>query len=143
MARLYSHRRGKSGSKKPISKIKQEWIQMPPEEIKRLVINLAREGKTKSEIGVILRDRYGIPSVKLAVGKSVKAILKEAGEKALEAEDLDQLIKKAERMKRHLARFKSDHLNVHNLQLVASKIRRLAKYYKREGILPADWKYET
>jgi small subunit ribosomal protein S15 len=27
------------------------------------------------------------------------------------------------------------------MQLIESKIRRLAKYYKREGKLPEDWAY--
>ncbi|MFZ8854922.1 MAG: 30S ribosomal protein S15, partial [Thermofilaceae archaeon] len=27
-------------------------------------------------------------------------------------------------------------------QLVESKIHRLVRYYKREGVLPPDWRYE-
>jgi len=27
------------------------------------------------------------------------------------------------------------------MQLVESKIRRIIKYYKREGRIPADWQY--
>ena len=115
---------------------------MPLTEVERLVVNLAREGKTKSEIGVDLRDKYGVPSVKSVTGKSVTTILKEAKEQAMEAEDLTQLMKKADGVKRHMSRYSSDHLSVHDLQLVSSKVRRLAKYYKEKGILPSDWKYE-
>jgi len=142
MARMYSHRRGKSGSKRPIAVLKPKWLQTPPEELKRIVVDLAREGHSKSSIGVILRDKHGVPSMKSATGMSVGDILKEAEEDPLAAEDLRLLTRKAEAMKRHIERYKSDHLNVHNLQLVESKIRRLAKYYKKKGILPADWRYE-
>jgi len=142
MARMYSHRRGKSGSRKPTAKLKPKWVQAPPEDLKRMVVSLAREGHSKSSIGTILRDRHGVPSMKSATGMTVGEVLKEAGEDPVEAEDLKLLMKKAQGMKRHLERYKSDHLNVHNLQLVESKIRRLAKYYKKKGILPADWRYE-
>jgi len=142
MARMYSHRRGKSGSRKPTAKLKPKWVQAPPEDLKRMVVSLAREGHSKSSIGTILRDRHGVPSMKSATGMTVGEVLKEAGEDPVEAEDLKLLMKKAQGMKRHLERYKSDRLNVHNLQLVESKIRRLAKYYKKKGILPADWRYE-
>jgi small subunit ribosomal protein S15 len=142
MARMYSHRRGKSGSVKPIIKAKPEWVQMPPEDIKRLVVSLYKEGNTKSLIGAILRDNYGIPSVKLATGATITEILKEAKEDPFYGEDLKLLTLKAERLRKHLDRYKSDKLNVHNLQLIESKIRRLSKYYKRIGVLPKGWKYE-
>lgn len=125
-----------------MAKLKPKWVQTPPEEIKRIVVSLAREGHPKSSIGVMLRDRHGVPSVKTATGMSIAQILREAGEDPMDAEDLKLLIKKGEAMKRHIDRYKSDHLNVHNLQLVESKIRRIAKYYKRKGVLPADWRYE-
>lgn len=142
MARMYSHRRGKSGSVKPIVKAKPEWVQMPPEDIKRLVVSLYKEGNTKSLIGAILRDNYGIPSVKLATGATITEILKEAGEDPFYGEDLKLLTLKAERLRKHLDRYKSDRLSVHNLQLIESKIRRLSKYYKKIGVLPKGWKYE-
>ena len=142
MARMYSHRRGKSGSRKPTAKLKPKWVQAPPEDLKRIVVSLAREGHSKSSIGTILRDRHGVPSMKSATGMTVGQVLKEGGEDPIAAEDLKLLMKKAEGMKRHLERYKSDRLNVHNLQLVESKIRRLAKYYKKKGILPTDWRYE-
>ncbi len=73
---------------------------------------------------------------------SITEILKEAGEDPSYGEDLKILTLKAERLRKHLERYKSDKLNVHNLQLIESKIRRLSKYYKRIGVLPKDWKYE-
>ncbi len=142
MARMYSHRRGKSGSKRPSARLKPKWVQAPPEELKRIVVSLAREGHSKSSIGITLRDRHGIPSVKSATSMTVGEILKEAGEYPMQAEDLNLLIKKAQTMRRHSEKYRSDRLNVHNIQLVESKIRRLAKYYKKKGILPADWRYE-
>ncbi|HDN17666.1 MAG TPA: 30S ribosomal protein S15 [Candidatus Bathyarchaeota archaeon] len=142
MARLYTSKRGKSHSKRPISKTPPSWLQYSPEEVKKLVVQLAREGHSKSMIGQILRDKYGVPLVKPITGMTITEILVEAGEKVSLTEDLDNLLERARRMREHLARNRSDRLGRHDLQLVESKIRRLAKYYIKKGVLPKDWKYK-
>ena len=53
MARLFSGSKGKSGSKKPISKEIPEWIEIKPDQIKELIIKLHNEGNSKSKIGII------------------------------------------------------------------------------------------
>ena len=45
-------------------------------------------------------------------------------------------------MREHLRTNRSDKHNRTKLIHVESKIARLAKYYTREGVLPADWKYD-
>ncbi|MBO3802802.1 MAG: 30S ribosomal protein S15 [Candidatus Brockarchaeota archaeon] len=141
MARLYSHRRGSSGSKRPISKKAPPWLRMTADEVKVLVTKLAKEGKTKSEIGTILRDQHGIPLVEAVTGKSIGQMLREEKIEASRTEDLDNLIEKARLLREHLARQTADRLARHSLQLVESKIRRLGKYYVRNGVLPRDWRY--
>ena len=37
---------------------------------------------------------------------------------------------------------KKDYTSKRGLELTESKIRRLAKFYKREGALPVDFKYD-
>ncbi|MEM2697577.1 MAG: 30S ribosomal protein S15, partial [Nitrososphaerota archaeon] len=59
MARMHARRRGKSGSKRPISKLPPSWLKVTPEEVEALVVKYAREGYPPSLIGVILRDRHG------------------------------------------------------------------------------------
>ena len=43
---------------------------------------------------------------------------------------------------KHLEKNKKDMVAKRGIQLTSSKIHRLAKYYKRKGILPQDWKYD-
>ena len=136
---MHARKRGKSGSKRPISKIPPPWLKMTPEEVEGLVVKLAKEGNPTSMIGVILRDQYGIPLVKAVTGKTILQILRENNLAPPIPEDLANLLERVRRMKLHLKRFKSDRYNVHRLQLVESKVRRLAEYYKREGVLPPNW----
>jgi SSU ribosomal protein S15P len=121
---------------------KPDWVKMSPEEVEELVVSLYRRGYPPSTIGVILRDQYGIPLVKAATGKSVLQILRERGLAPEIPEDLSNLIRKALKIRRHLEEHPKDYHSKRGLQLVESKIHRLVKYYKREGILPPDWKYE-
>jgi SSU ribosomal protein S15P len=39
------------------------WIQYTPDEVEQLAVELARRGFLPSQIGLILRDQYGIPLV--------------------------------------------------------------------------------
>jgi small subunit ribosomal protein S15 len=71
MARMYSRKRGKSGSKKPAKPILPGWVRYKAKEVELLVAKLAKEGKSSSEIGLFLRDVYGIPSVKLVTQKRI------------------------------------------------------------------------
>jgi len=106
------------------------------------VIKLAKEGNSPSKIGVILRDKHGIPLTKPILGKSITQVLKDAGLLAAVPEDLDILLKKASALATHLERNKADQHNKRNLQIIEAKIHKLSRYYKNEGVLPADWKYE-
>ncbi len=139
MARMHARKKGKSSSKRPLSKTPPRWCKYTPEEVEALVVKLAKEGNPPSMIGLILRDQYGIPLVKTIVGKTITQILKENNLLPQIPEDLSNLIAKAQRMIAHLKRFKSDKANVHRLQLVESKIHRLVKYYKKVGKLPMNW----
>jgi small subunit ribosomal protein S15 len=143
MARMYSRKRGKSGSTRPISKRPPQWCKYAAEEVEDLVVKLARQGLPPSRIGVVLRDQYGIPLVKPILGKSVNDVLSAAGLAPNIPEDLENLIKKAENLKKHLSRNKSDYINKRALSLLESKIHNLSKYYKRRGVLPEEWKYKA
>ncbi len=135
-------RTGKSHSTRPISKRPPIWCKYAPEEVEALVVKLAKEENPPSKIGIILRDQYGIPLVKSITGKTVSKILSEAGLSQPFPEDLDNLIKKATRLRSHLGRNKGDLANKRSLALAESKVRRLAKYYVKKCILPRDWKYK-
>jgi small subunit ribosomal protein S15 len=142
MARMHSRKKGKSGSKHPISKKAPEFVKYSKEEITDLVVKLAKEGKSTSHIGLVLRDQFGIPSVKSIVGKSISQIFKENKLYGEWPEDIMNLIKKAVKLRKHLDANKTDIHNRRVLRLVESKIRRLAKYYKRNGIIAQNWYYK-
>ena len=135
--------KGKSHPTRPMGKRAPIWCKYTPEEVESLVIKLAKEGNSSSKIGTILRDKHGVPLTKPIAGKTVNQILKENGLTPSLPEDLETLLKKASRLYVHLERNKKDAYNKHSLQLIEAKIHKLAKYYKREGVLSPDWKYEA
>ncbi|MCX8179644.1 MAG: 30S ribosomal protein S15 [Candidatus Aenigmarchaeota archaeon] len=141
MARMHARKRGKSGSKRPPMKTVPRWVSYKKAEVEKLVINLAKEGYSSSMIGAILRDRYGIPSVKLITGKAVSKIMKENNLYPKYPEDLLNLLKKAVILRQHLSINKKDYTSKRSLELLESKIRRLGKYYIRKKVLPQGWKY--
>jgi small subunit ribosomal protein S15 len=134
--------KGKAHQIRPVSKRPPSWCKYQPEEVESLVIKLAREGNSTSRIGTILRDQYSIPLVKPITGKTVTKILKEAQLAPAIPEDLGNLIRKAENLVVHYAKNKTDLNNKRALQIIEAKIHKLSRYYKREGVLPDNWRYE-
>ena len=77
MARMHARRKGQSGSTHPVERKKHpEWSSLNPREVESRIIELAKTGKSTSEIGLILRDQYAVPDIKLATGKSITKILR-------------------------------------------------------------------
>jgi small subunit ribosomal protein S15 len=138
---MHSSRKGSSGSKRPLVDKNPEWVTQSPEEIKELAAKLAGEGKNMAMIGLILRDQHAVPNVRLATGMSMKEILEEKGIKPELPDDLSNLMKRAVEINKHVQANKKDLHTKRGLNLVESKIRRLAKYYKREGLIPETWFY--
>ena len=128
-------KKGKSHSTRPVSKRPPPWCSYTPEEVEALVVKLAEEGHPPSMIGMILRDQYGVPLVKYITGKSITQILRERGLAKPIPEDLENLMRKAARLRAHLEKHRKDYHNKRALQLIESRIHRLEKYYRRKGIL--------
>jgi small subunit ribosomal protein S15 len=142
MARMHARRKGQSGSTHPVDRKKHpEWSSLNPREVESRVIELGKSGKSTSEIGLVLRDQYAVPDVKLATGKSITKILEGNNMKTEIPEDLMNLIRTALQLKKHLETNKKDLKNKRNLHLTESKIRRLTKYYHVQSRLPEGWKY--
>lgn len=135
--------RGRSRSTRPVSKRPPSWVIYQPDEVKALIINLSKEGRSPSEIGNILRDEYSVPLVKPIVGHGVLKTLRDAQAAPSIPEDLYNLMERAAVMKRHMERNRKDFGNKRGLQLTESKIYSLTRYYKRKGLLPADWRYRS
>jgi small subunit ribosomal protein S15 len=141
MARMYSRKKGSSGSTKPMQK-EAKWVSHKPAEVNDIIVKLANEGKNSAEIGSILRDQYGIPSVRMVTEKKINAIMKEKEVWSVLPEDMLNLLKNAVRLRAHLDGNKHDRYSKRGLELTESKIRRLAKYYKSREILPVEWNYD-
>ena len=139
---MYSRRKGKSGSTK-LAKRTPSWSAYKGKDVEKLVIKYAKAGKDPSEIGMILRDTYGIHSVQILTGKSITAITEENKLSKKLPEDLINLIKKMIAINQHLEKNKHDQTAKRGLLLTGSKIRRITKYYKSTKRLDAGWKLDT
>lgn len=140
MARMHTRKRGKSSSKHPVERKHPPWG-MEPATIEETIVKMAQEGKSGAMIGTILRDSYGVPDIKAATGKKLGTILAENDLLPEVPEDLDNLLAKREAIRDHLSANPRDIHNRRNLQLTEAKIRRLIKYYKREGRLPQTFTF--
>ncbi len=141
MARMYSRKKGKSGSRRP-SRKDVSWVKYKPKELEDIIENLAKKGLSASRIGIVLRDQYGIPSVRQVTKEKITRMMEKKGVKPELPETLLSLMKRAVGLRNHLEEKKKDYISQRGLELTESKIRRLVKYYKREKILPVEWKYQ-
>ena len=142
MAKMHTRRKGQSGSKKPYRTEVPEWVNVSADETKQLILDMWKQGISTSQIGMILRDQYGIGDIKLITGQKITEILKENNVAPRIPEDIANLIIKALKLRKHLAVNKHDLHNKRSLQLTESKIRRLVKYYHSTKVLPMDWTYK-
>ena len=143
MARMHSRKRGKHGSKKPAKKTAPSWIRYKAKEVELLIAKFSKDGKSASQIGLLLRDTYGIPNVGALCGKSISAILKEKKIVPEVPEDLTALFKRYAAIKKHIEVNRHDETAARGLHLTESKIGRVSKYYKRTGRISEDWKFDT
>lgn len=141
MARIHARRKGKSGSKRPLISENPAWVAQSKDEVEKLIMKLAKDGLPAAKIGLVLRDEHAVPNVRLATGKSVMEIMKENDLTPNIPDDLIALMRKALNVDTHMTENPKDNATKRSLQLIESRIRRLVKYYKRMGILPATWTY--
>lgn len=142
MAKMHTRRKGKSGSTKPIHLEVPTWSTMSTDEITKSILEMWKQGMSTSLIGMILRDKYGVPDVKLVTGKKITTILKDNDQKIAVPEDLYNLLVKAIGLRKHVINNHTDKHNTRSLHNIEAKIRRLVKYYQANKVLPADWKYK-
>lgn len=143
MGRMHTHRHGKSHSIRPATLRAPSWITQSPAEIEKLVIKYSKDGLTPSQIGIKLRDQHSIPLIKPITKKSMDQILEENNLKADMPEDLDNIVRKAVGLQKHLKANKGDNRNVRSLELIEAKVHRLSVYYKRIGRIDKTWKYKS
>lgn len=138
---MHSRAKGKSGSTKPTDKTMPEWVTIDAKELEKLILKFAKEGKTSSEIGLILRDSYGVPNAKAVIGKDIYEVMKENNFGGKVPEDLRALMKRAFVLRKHVAANGQDKDAKKGIIFTDSKINRLVKYYKESGVLEPTFKY--
>lgn len=104
---------------------KPTWVKMKEPELKKIILELSETNKP-SQIGIILRDQYGIPTTKI-FGKKLKAYLKELGIER--NEDLENAEKKVDGLKEHLKENVTDRSAKHKLQHAQSRLNIIKKYF--------------
>jgi len=143
MGRLHTPGKGIASSALPYKRTPPSWLKFTSEEVEEHVCKLAKKGLTPSQIGVNLRDSYGIAQVKSVTGNKILRLLKRNGLAPSLPEDMYHLIKKAVNVRKHLDTNRKDKDSKFRLILIESRIHRLARYYKRARQLPPNWKYES
>ena len=143
MGRLHSHNYGKSHSTRPLDPKAPSWIKQDVKEIEELIVKYAKDDLSPSQIGVKLRDQHSIPLVKPIIKKTISEVLEENDLKTALPEDLDNIVKKAIGLQKHLKSNKNDNRNVRSLELIEAKVHRLSVYYKKNDRIPKNWKYKS
>ena len=141
MARMHARRKGKASSKRPMITENPDWVPLSATEIEDKIEAFANEGMSPAMIGMVLRDQYAVPNVKLATGKTVTEIMAERKASGALPEDLAALMVRAINLNNHVSANPNDVANKRGLTLSEAKIRRLERYYKENGVLPETWKY--
>lgn len=143
MGRLHTHNHGKSHSTRPITLKIPSWVSLNAQQVEDLIVKYGKEGLTSSQIGNKLRDQHAIPLVKPIIKKSIQDVLGANDLKAELPEDLDNIVKKAVGLQKHLKNNKNDNRNVRSLELIEAKVHRLSVYYKKIEQIPKNWKYKS
>jgi ribosomal protein S15P/S13E len=107
------------------SMAKPLWVKMEEPELKKIILDLSKK-HSPSQIGIILRDQYGIPTTKV-FGKKLKAYLKQL--KIDRNEDLENAEKKVDALKEHLKNNVTDRKAKHKLQHAQSRLNITSKYF--------------
>ena len=109
---------------------KPTWVKMKEPELKRTIAELA-EKHSPSQIGMILRDQYTVPTTKV-YGKKLKEYLTELGIER--NEDLENAEKKVEKMKEHLKSNITDRKAKHKFQKAQAQLNKVQKYFGIEKV---------
>ncbi|MGI0070557.1 MAG: 30S ribosomal protein S15 [Thermoplasmata archaeon] len=140
---MHSGHKGRAGSHRPYPLTKPEWVTASSEEVVAQAVQLAKGGMGQAMVGQTLRDSYAVPLSRAITGKRLGALLRENGVKADLPDDLEALLKRVVHLQHHLQTHPKDLANRRGLNLMESRIRRLARYYRRRRRLPENWRYSA
>jgi len=143
VSRIHSRRKGRAGSHRPYPPTPPTWETLAREEIVEEAVKLGKGGMSAAQVGQTLRDTHGVPSVRAVAGSRLTKLLAGHGVKSELPEDLQALLKRVVHLQRHLETHPKDLANRRGLNLIESRIRRLARYYRQRKLLPEAWSYTS
>jgi len=81
MGRMQYKGKGKgiSSTVTPFKRRSARWVAHTPRTISDLIVTMAKKGMSPSQIGVIIRDKEAVPSIKLLTGQKIVRLLKKNG----------------------------------------------------------------
>ena len=81
MGRMQSKGKGKgiSSTTTPFKRRSARWVVHTPRSISDLIVTMAKKGMSPSQIGVTIRDKEAVPSIKLLTGQKIVRLLKKNG----------------------------------------------------------------
>lgn len=106
---------------------KPVWLKYTKEEVEAIILKIASKGATAEKIGLILRDQYGIPDVKIYRLK-IKEVLKDK----FEEPTVINLKKKLDRVISHYKRNKKDKNAERSLVITKAKLKKREDYLKKK-----------
>ena len=108
---------------------KPVWLKYTKDEVKAIIIKLAKQGLTAEKIGLTLRDQYGVPNVSL-YGIKIKKVLEAEG-KFEEPTNLN-LKKKLDAIIGHYKKNKQDKKAERSLIITKAKLKKRDDYSKKK-----------
>jgi small subunit ribosomal protein S15 len=114
-------KKSESKSEKPV------WLKYTQEEVEAIILKLANKNFTSEKIGLILRDQYGIPNVRL-FGIKIKQVLSEK-EKYQDSNILN-LKKKVEKIEEHYKKNRQDKKAERYLIINKAELKKREDYLK-------------
>ncbi|MBI2632577.1 30S ribosomal protein S15 [Candidatus Pacearchaeota archaeon] len=110
--------------KEEIKTEKPDWLKIKPAELDKIILGLHNEGNSPAKIGLILRDKYGIPKAKL-LGKKISTMIK--SHNLIPVSEKSIFLKKVEALGKHIAKNKHDHTSKRSLSKTLWKVKKLEK----------------
>jgi len=117
-------------SKKPTKIEKPVWLKYTKDEVKAIILKLAKKGLTTEKIGLVLRDQYGIPKTKI-YNLKISKILKDKGE--FIEPPLTNLDNKLQKVINHFKKNKQDKVGGRSLIITKAKLKKIKEYQTKKN----------
>lgn len=88
-----------------MAETKPDWVKIKPAELEEIIIDLHKKGESPAKIGMIIRDKHGVPKARL-LGKRITQILKKANLEVKPSKEI--IIQRIKTLENHLSSHKHD-----------------------------------